>query len=289
MSVMNQKPDPTSGRGARKGRLTTALLALLGLGLVAAVFYFSFSLQKQIGALSSQVVEATRRIESVARKSEAALERAERAERNALLAARGRVEAEAARAEAEQEANQARRQANQARETVENVQREAKLARQETERLRREREAELNRLQQALDRIAETRRTALGLVMNLGSDSLQFDFDKATLRPENRELLSRIAGILLTSARYAIYVYGHTDDIGSDEYNQDLSERRAEAVRDYLVEAGIDPNIISAKGFGKSNPIVAGTSPRARAKNRRVEIGIVNTHINYEGRAGKQP
>jgi OOP family OmpA-OmpF porin len=126
------------------------------------------------------------------------------------------------------------------------------------------------------------------LVMSLGSDSMQFDFDKASLKPENRELLSKIVGILLTSKNYGIYVYGHTDNIGSAEYNLDLSKRRAQTVRDYLVENSITAEMITTKGFGKSRPIVPGTNPAARAKNRRVEIGIVDTIINYEERVASQ-
>jgi outer membrane protein OmpA-like peptidoglycan-associated protein len=89
---------------------------------------------------------------------------------------------------------------------------------------------------------------------------------------------------LLTSKNYGIYVYGHTDNIGSQEYNLDLSERRAQTVLDYLTQNGIDPEIVTSKGFGKSQPIVPGNTAAARAKNRRVEIGIVDTIINYEER-----
>ena len=99
-----------------------------------------------------------------------------------------------------------------------------------------------------------------------------------------RDRLSKIVGILLTSKNYGIYVYGHTDDIGSEEYNLDLSERRAQTVREYLTENGIAPEIITSKGFGQSRPIVSGTSAEARAENRRVEIGIVDTIISYEER-----
>jgi outer membrane protein OmpA-like peptidoglycan-associated protein len=105
----------------------------------------------------------------------------------------------------------------------------------------------------ALGKIAETRRTAMGLVMNLDSNAIQFEFDKDTLLLENRELLSRIAGILLASKGYHITIYGHTDDVGSEGYNQELSERRAQAVRDYMVQAGVSPEIIATKGYGKSN------------------------------------
>jgi outer membrane protein OmpA-like peptidoglycan-associated protein len=119
--------------------------------------------------------------------------------------------------------------------------------------------------------------------MNLGSDSIEFDFDSAELRSANRELLSRIAGILLTAPHYSIYVYGHTDDVGSDDYNLRLSERRARSVRDYLAEAGLNPAIMTTRGYGKSSPRVAATTAEARAMNRRVEIGIVDVAVDYLG------
>ena len=216
--------------------------------------------------------ESTKRVEAVGERSEEALIRASQAEENALQAARGREQAERARAEYERIAESAKQEAQQAR--------------AEADQVRQEREAELDRMQKALSQIAETRRTALGLVMNLGEDTLRFDFDKATLRLENRELLSRIAGVLLTSKGYRIDVFGHTDDIGTDDYNLKLSQRRAQSVRNYLVEAGVDPEIISTKGFGKSSPRVPGTTPAARAANRRVEIAIVDSVIEMLGPAG---
>ena len=90
----------------------------------------------------------------------------------------------------------------------------AAQAQAEAERIRKRPKPRSSRLEAALGQIGETRRTALGLVMNLGSDHLKFEFDKADLRPEDKELLSRIAGILLTSHDYTISVNGHTDDVG---------------------------------------------------------------------------
>jgi OOP family OmpA-OmpF porin len=85
----------------------------------------------------------------------------------------------------------------------------------------------------------------------------------------------------MTAHDYTISVNGHTDDVGSDAYNQKLSERRAQAVRDYLVKAGLSEEILSVQGHGKSLPLVKGSSDAARAKNRRVELGIVNMQIRY--------
>jgi outer membrane protein OmpA-like peptidoglycan-associated protein len=87
----------------------------------------------------------------------------------------------------------------------------------------------------------------------------------------------------MTLKGYTVAVYGYTDDIGTQTYNLQLSQRRAEAVRDFLVQAGISPIIMSAKGFGKSDPRIPGNSDQARAANRRVEIGIVDSKLVTNG------
>ncbi len=243
-------------------------LAMIGLGLIGyRVLERLDAIETQVSTLATQSVEATDA-------SERALAQADRAERAARAAAEGRLLAEADSARAEEDAELARDAARTSRA-------HAEAARAEAERIRIEAEAELNRLEDALGQIAETRRTALGLVMNLGEDSLKFDFDKSELHAGNKELLSRIAGILMTSSDYTVSVNGHTDDVGSVEYNIGLSERRAIAVRDYFVEAGIDDSILTVEGFGKSQTLVQGTTDKARRKNRRVELGIVNTRIKY--------
>ena len=263
----------------------TLFLAVLAVVLVASLLLLVQRLsgiEEKMAQVGEQVDETLKRLDEVD-------QRARKAEASAQQSARLRDEAEESAVQARLEANQAINQASQARQEAGLARQEADQARKKAEDMRTKREAELDRLQRALNRIAETRRTALGLVMNLGSDSLQFDFDKATLRPENREILSRVAGILLTSQDYAISVYGHTDDVGNAQYNQQLSEQRAETVRDYLAQAGIDPSIITAKGFGKSRPLVKSPTPQARAKNRRVEIGLVNTRVLYTKSVSKTP
>jgi OOP family OmpA-OmpF porin len=78
---------------------------------------------------------------------------------------------------------------------------------------------------------------------------------------------------------------GHTDNVGAEAYNQKLSERRAEVVHGYLIEAGVPEDIMTVAGWGKAKPRVEGTSESARAKNRRVELGIVNSRVNYRSAA----
>ena len=135
---------------------------------------------------------------------------------------------------------------------------------------------ELQKLKQSLGQIAETRRTADGVVMTLGEKSLRFDSGKSTIAPQYRAILNRVAGVLTPLKGYSIYVYGYTDDSGTKEHNLELSASRARAVRAALVKAGVDQSLISTKGFGKSKLLVRDSNAKARAANRRVEIGIVS-------------
>ena len=253
--------------------LLVALLLLLA-GLSYLFLNRQTGMENQISDLSRQVQDLLQHAEVVADQARSALVLAKQAQQEAQIAAAGRARAEAAQSTAEAQAAAA----EQARKAAEQ---RAQSALDEAERIRAERVEEMNRLKDALSQIVETRRTALGVVMHLGSDAIEFDFDKASLRPENRELLSRIAGVLLASKGYRIQIYGHTDDVGTEGYNQVLSERRAQAVSEYLVEVGIESSIVSTKGFGKSSPLVVGTSAKARAKNRRVEIGVIDTVVDY--------
>jgi outer membrane protein OmpA-like peptidoglycan-associated protein len=242
--------------------------------ILAALGFLGYRIEQRMASAERAVAALSVKAEDAAALAAQASNRATTAETSARTAAEGRQAAEAETVAARHEAETAREEATAARET-------AAAAQEEAESIRKRAESEVNRLEEALGKIADTRRTALGVVMNLGSDHLKFEFNKADLRTEDKELLSRIAGILLTSHDYTISVNGHTDNVGSDEYNLKLSERRAQAVRDYLVKAGLSEEILSVEGHGKSLPLMPGGSDAARAKNRRVELGIVNTQIRF--------
>jgi outer membrane protein OmpA-like peptidoglycan-associated protein len=265
---------------ARAGKARAALVVLFVL-VAAALAFLGYWIQQRVTAFEQQVAVMSARMEEATALARQAADRATAAEAAARAAAEGRKFAQAETFDAHQQADTARQDADVARQEATSARETAAQAQAEAERIRRKAEAEVTRLEAALGQIAETRRTALGLVMNLGSNYLKFEFDKADLRPEDKELLSRIAGILMTSHDYTISVNGHTDDVGTDAYNQKLSERRAQSVRDYLVKAGLSAEILSVEGHGKSRPIVAGNTEAARAKNRRVELGIVNIQIRY--------
>ncbi len=98
------------------------------------------------------------------------------------------------------------------------------------------------------------------------------DFNKYTLKPEARERLARISGIVLAYPDLKLQIGGYTDSIGSDEYNQTLSEKRAESVRDYLVSSGVSINNVFAQGMGKADPVADNSTAAGRKSNRRVEM-----------------
>lgn len=111
----------------------------------------------------------------------------------------------------------------------------------------------------------------------VGADAL-FEFDKATLTPDAEETLSALVPLLAKAGKHPVSVEGHTDAKGSDAYNQTLSEKRAQAVKDWLVANSAVPAATSTKGWGEQRPVVPNArpdgsdDPAGRQKNRRVEV-----------------
>ena len=181
----------------------------------------------------------------------------------------------------------------------------ASNAQGEADRLRRENDAQRTAAQAELDRVArekgqletdksdlraqlllqfntilQTRDTARGLIVNM-SDVL-FDTAKFTLRPEAREKLAKVAGIVSGHPGLRLAVEGHTDNVGGDDYNQQLSEQRGSAVRDYLTQQGMKADSVSTRGFGKSQPVASNETASGRQQNRRVELVISGDIIGKE-------
>ncbi len=127
-------------------------------------------------------------------------------------------------------------------------------------------------LLQQFNSILETRDSARGLIVNM-SDVL-FDSAQYALRPAAREKLAKVAGVVSGHAGLQLAVEGHTDSQGGDAYNQQLSEQRGSAVRDYLIEQGMAADSISSQGFGKGRPVASNETGAGRQENRRVEIVV---------------
>ncbi|MGH9336685.1 MAG: OmpA family protein, partial [Vicinamibacteria bacterium] len=145
-------------------------------------------------------------------------------------------------------------------------------AEEEAQELRVEREEARRELQAALEEILEVRETARGLIVNI--PNVLFDLDRATLKPEGREKLSQVAGILGLARGYRLSVEGHADNTGEGDYNMDLSRRRAESVRDYVVSQGIPAGIVATEAFGEDEPLASNQTAEGRQQNRRVEIVV---------------
>jgi OOP family OmpA-OmpF porin len=105
---------------------------------------------------------------------------------------------------------------------------------------------------------------------------LKFDYNKWDIKPEYYSSLDQVVRVLEMNPTIKVELHGHTDSIGSDAYNLQLSQKRANAVRDYLVAKGISADRVTAKGMGEADPIASNETPEGRARNRRVELNVIS-------------
>ena len=126
------------------------------------------------------------------------------------------------------------------------------------------------RLLKQLNQVLETKDTDRGLVVSM--PDVLFDSGRYTLKPVARERLARISGIVLAYPDLKMQIEGHTDSIGTDQYNQKLSEKRAATVRDYMVDSGVSIDSVIARGLGKADPVADNHTAAGRKLNRRVEM-----------------
>jgi len=184
--------------------------------------------------------------------------------------ARRRAQAEQAEAEARRQQADALAQQQQAQAATQAALQAASQADQQRQEAIHQKEEMRARLLAQLNQVLQTRDTAKGLIVSM--PDVLFDFNKYTLKPEARERLARISGIVLAYPDLKLEIDGYTDAVGSDEYNQTLSDKRAETVRDYLVGSGVGMNSVAARGMGKADPVADNTTAAGRQLNRRVEM-----------------
>jgi len=213
------------------------------------------SLRKQAAEHQRQVEEAKLQAENQAAQSQ---QEAQQAQLEAQQAAAAKAQADADRARAEAEAAQARAQAAAATQQANAA---AQQANDERERLRSQ-----------LNSVLQTNETARGLIVNM--PDVLFATGRYDLTSSARTKLAKVSGILLSYPGLKLQVEGYTDSVGGDDYNQRLSEQRAGAVRDFLVQQGVSMNNVAAVGYGKSDPIADNTTAEGRAENRRVELVV---------------
>jgi outer membrane protein OmpA-like peptidoglycan-associated protein len=220
--------------------------------------------QERADAAAREAAEKQKAADARARAAQSAAQRAE-AEANArheadqrALADAARVQADAARAQADAEALKAQQ------------------ASAEAERLRMQAENEKNQLRQQLlqqfNSVLPTRETPRGLVVNM--QDVLFDTGKYDLKSTAREALAKISGIVLSHPGLNLQIEGYTDSTGTAELNQRLSEQRANGVRDYLMNQGLNTNGLSAVGYGLNYPVAPNDTAAGRKLNRRVELVV---------------
>ncbi len=227
-------------------------------------------------ALKKAAEEAQARLEAEQQRARAEQQKALADQQRAEAEVRSRA-AESERAAADQKRLAAELAAAQA--AAKSAEAEAARKRAEesaaaAERAREQAEAEKKALRERLlnqfNAALPTRDTERGLVVNLGD--VLFDSGKAVIRPPAREKLALLAGICMAYPGLKLEAEGHTDNVGSDEFNMKLSEQRAFAVRGFLLEQGLDAERVMARGFGRSNPVADNTTAQGRQQNRRVEV-----------------
>jgi outer membrane protein OmpA-like peptidoglycan-associated protein len=225
--------------------------------------------EREAQAKAAQEAEAKARATAQKQREEAEAQAARdkaAAEAAAAAAAQAKAAEERARAASEAEAR--------ARADAEAAEREAQQ-RAAADRLAAEKaEAEKQQLRAKLldqfNRVLPTKDTQRGLVVNMGD--VLFDTGKSNLRPPAREALAKLSGIVLNYPSLRLVIEGHTDSTGSSEFNQKLSEERAAAVRDYLVNQGLGMDSIVTRGLGEADPVGDNKTVAGRQQNRRVEI-----------------
>jgi outer membrane protein OmpA-like peptidoglycan-associated protein len=194
------------------------------------------------------------------------------AQQSQLQAQQSQLEAERARAaQAEADADRARAEAAAA---------EAQARAAAANKSATDANAVRERLRAQLNSVLATSESARGLIVNM-SDVL-FDTGRYTLKPNTQISLAKVAGILQAYPGLKLQVEGYTDSVGSDQYNQKLSENRADAVRDFLVSQGVQTDNISATGYGKAKPVADNATAQGRAQNRRVNLVVSGDAIGVQ-------
>jgi outer membrane protein OmpA-like peptidoglycan-associated protein len=256
--------------------------------------------EREAKARADALAEAQRRQDAEKARQQAEAAKAEalrmqqEAQQAAAEAARQKAEAEKASAaalaqqqSAEAAAAQAARDRAAALEQQRAAQAEAEKARQAAAQAEAEKAQLRAQLLAQLNSILQTRDSARGLIVNM-SDVL-FDTGSFTLKPGAREKLAKISGIVLAHPGLSLQIEGHTDSVGGDDFNQQLSERRADSVRDFLAEQGVPGSSITARGFGKMQPVASNDTAEGRQRNRRVELVVNGDAIGGTASASAAP
>jgi outer membrane protein OmpA-like peptidoglycan-associated protein len=226
--------------------------------------------KKEVDRIAAEKLAMQEAQEKAEADAKAAAEAEAKAKAQSEEDARRRAQAEADRQAAEKAQAEALAEQQRAQAEAEKARLAAEQAEKEKQDAIRQKEEMRARLLKQLNQVLETKDTDRGLVVSM--PDVLFDSGQYSLKQAARERLARISGIVLAYPDLKIQIEGYTDSIGSDEFNQRLSEKRAATVRDYLVDSGVSINSVFARGMGKASPIADNTTAAGRKLNRRVEM-----------------
>jgi len=232
-------------------------------------------------AAADQAAQAQQEAQAQQAAAAQAQAQAEQSQAQAAQAQQAQQQAEQQRQQAQlaqQQAAQQAQQADQARQQADQARQQAELARQQAETDKAQMRA---RMLQQLNQVLETRDTARGLIVNM--PDVLFDTGKSDLKSSARERLAKVAGILIAYPEIHVEIDGYTDSTGSLEFNQRLSQQRADSVRSYLSGQGVNSSAITTQGFGPSDPIASNETASGRQQNRRVELVVSGASIGSSG------
>ena len=231
-------------------------------------------------AEDSRVIAIRKRKEMDDAAQQQAREQAQQAaQQSALEAQQAKLQTEQARLQAQQAAaDQAKAEAQAAQ-----AQAQTAAARQAQQQAVDQTAQMRQRLRDQLNSVLNTQETARGLIVNM-SDVL-FDTGKYTLKPDTKVTLAKVAGILQAYPGLKLQVEGYTDNVGGQEYNQKLSENRAQTVGDFLVAQGVALGNVTATGFGMNSPVAENSTAAGRAQNRRVQLVVSGDAIGVQQQA----
>jgi outer membrane protein OmpA-like peptidoglycan-associated protein len=247
--------------------------------------------QDRIQQAQSQAESESARADAARLDAQHQKEQRELAEQERQAAEQARLEAEQAAQQAAQDraaAQQQLQQSEQARQAALAQQQslaqqaeQARLQAQQADQARaqaiQQAEEQRQRLLKQLNQVLQTRDSARGLIVSM-SDVL-FDFNRATLKPGAKLRLAKVSGIILAYPDLKLEIDGFTDNKGTPQYNMTLSDKRAKAVRDFLVSQGVGTDAVTTKGFGESNPVATNATAAGRQQNRRVELVVSGNAI----------
>jgi outer membrane protein OmpA-like peptidoglycan-associated protein len=187
---------------------------------------------------------------------------------------------QAAAQQTQQQLQQEQAAHQQAQQRADQTQQQLQQTQQQMQQAQAEKEQVRQRLLGQLNQVLQTKDSARGLIVNM--PDVLFNLNSASLKPDARERLAKVAGILIAYPDIHVEVDGYTDNTGAADYNQRLSQQRADTVRSYLVSQGVPSALVDARGFGSNDPIASNDSPEERRQNRRVNLVVSGQAIGAQ-------